>query len=77
MTILEMSRRVSAFGFDLFPRNWLMNAVAIEKEIRHGSRACGALAGRAEGIPRLLGEGVERGYMDGLANKCSGHEKSG
>ena len=54
-----------------------MNAVAIEKEIRHGSRACGALAGRAEGIPRLLGEGVERGYMDGLANKCSGHEKSG
>lgn len=45
-----------------------MNAVSIEKEMRHGSRACDALAGRAEGIPRLMGEGVERGYMDGLAD---------
>ena len=48
-----------------------MNAVSIEKEIRHGSRACDALAGRAGGIPRWMGEGVERGYMDGLANAAA------
>lgn len=44
-----------------------MNAVSIEKEMRHGSRACDALAETAEGITTLRGE-LERGYMDGLAD---------
>jgi hypothetical protein len=66
---------VSAFGFDLFPRNWLMNAIFIEKEMRYGSRACDALARRAEGMPTMRGERVERGYMDGLADAFSGYER--
>jgi len=71
LTILEISWRVSAFGFDLFPRNCLMNAVSIEKEVRYGSRTCDALAGRAEGRQTLTGEGVEPGYMDGLADAAA------
>ena len=45
-----------------------MNAVSIEKEMRHGSRACDALAGTAEGITTLMGE-LERGYMDPMGSQ--------